>query len=110
MAALSSHAHVVAKASCVLQVGGASSTSSWSAGTDKGVSSVAAPLLVVKTTVGAYLSLTGRLDTFARGCFFLPGPRYNGSLEVNATCDMPLVAATGDVVLSAESGLDYAAL
>jgi hypothetical protein len=97
------------KASCQLQVGGPSVTSQWSAATDVAVSSVAAPLLVVKTTVGATLSLSARLDTFARGSFFLPGPRYDGQMEVNATCDAVLVAGAADVTLTAESGHDYAA-
>jgi hypothetical protein len=97
------------KASCLFQAGGASTTASWSAAHNKAETSTSAPLLVIKTTVGATLSLNARLDTFARGWFFVPGPRYDGQLELDATCDQSLVSATGDVSLLADSGVDFAA-
>lgn len=98
------------KASCLFQVGGASTTASWSAAHNKPEAAVDAPLLVIKTTVGATLSLNARLDTFARGWFFVPGPRYDGQLELDATCDQSLVSATEGVSLLADSGVDYGAL
>ncbi len=97
-------------ATCNLQVGGYASYSKWSVGYNKAeLTSPAAPL-VVKTTVGAVLAVSGRLDTFARASFFVPGPRYDGDMSVDATCDNPLVATSGDVQLVAESGVDYANL
>lgn len=96
------------KASCQFQVGGASSTASWSAAYNKAETSVAAAPLVVKTTVGATLWLNARLDTFTRAWFFVPGPRYDGQVELDGACDQGLVSATGDAVLLADSGFEYA--
>jgi hypothetical protein len=97
------------KASCQFQVGGASTTASWSASYDKPEASVAGAPLVVKTTVGATLGFSARLDTMTRGWFFVPGPRYDGQMELDGACEQGLVSATGDVELLAESGFEYAA-
>ena len=97
-------------ASCTLQVGGHSATSKWSAAHNKAEASTSAAPLVVKTSVGAVLTLDGRLDSFARGWFFVPGPRHDGDMQVDATCDTPFVGSDKDVQLVTESGFDYASL
>jgi hypothetical protein len=97
-------------ASCLFQVNGHTATSKWSAAYNKAETSTAAAPIVVKTAVGAVLTLNGRLDTFARGWFFVPGPRYDGDMQVDATCDTPFLGSDKDVQLVTESGFDYATL
>jgi hypothetical protein len=97
-------------ASCVVQVNGTSATAKWSAAYNKAETSVAPAVIVVKTTVGATVSLDGRLNIFARGWFFVPGPRFTGNMEVDATCDSPFVGSDKPVQLVAESGFDYTTL
>ncbi len=97
-------------ATCVVQVNGHSATSKWSVAYNKAEVTTTPAEIVVKTTVGAYLTLDGRLDTFARGSFFVPGPRYTGNMQVDATCDSPFVGADKAVHLVSESGFDYASL
>ncbi|MEZ4450295.1 MAG: hypothetical protein R3B09_12530 [Nannocystaceae bacterium] len=95
------------KASCSLQVGSSSALSSWSVANDVASPAPTTGIVVVKTTVGATLSMSARLDVFARGSFFTPGPRYDGSLTVDAVCRTPLVSISGDARVVAESGTDY---
>ena len=57
-------------ATCVVQVNGHSATSKWSVAYNKAETTTTPTAIVVKTTVGAYLTLDARLDTFARGWFF----------------------------------------
>lgn len=97
-------------ATCLVQVNGSSGTAKWSAAYNKAETNAASAPIVVKTTVGATLSISGRLDIFTRGSFFVPGPSYDGTVQVDATCDSPFVGADKDVQLATESGFDYSSL
>ncbi|WP_434425084.1 hypothetical protein [Nannocystis pusilla] len=66
--------------------------------------------MVVKTTVGATLWISGRLDTSAYASFMVPGPLYGGEMAIDASCQTPLVDVTPGVHLVTESGFDYATL
>lgn len=97
-------------AGCSLQVAGSSSSVSWSVLEGVVTAGPSSKLLEVKTTVGSTLSVSARLDVWARASFFVPGPRYNGELAVDASCATPLVGVSGDVRVEAESGVDYSVL
>lgn len=84
-----------------------SAATRWDVAYNKAVPTVQSPQLQVKTTVGARLQLSGRLNTFARGSYFVPGPLFNGSLNLDVTAILRLESATGDVTLVADSGADY---
>lgn len=95
------------KVTCSLQVSAWSASTTWTIANDVTSPAPATRAVVVKTTVGATLAVSGRLDVFARGSFFQPGPRYDGSLAVDAVCRTPLVSISGDAHVVAESGADY---
>lgn len=95
-------------AKCSLQIGGYASFSQFSTGYNKETISSAAVPLVIKTSVGNTITLTGRLDTMAQASY--SGPGFAGEMTIDAICDAPLLAVTPGVELVAESGVDYAAL
>ncbi|MDC0673499.1 hypothetical protein [Nannocystis radixulma] len=97
-------------ASCEVQIGAKSATPKWSQAWNKAPVVVDSSLVVVNTTVGATLWISGRLITRAYASFMVPGPQYNGRTEIDATCETPLVDATPGVHLVTESGFDYASL
>jgi hypothetical protein len=100
-----------AQVGCSVQVGVGSAYPQWSVSyDDEGAPPVvSSPEFVVKTTVGSTLSISGRLDSLVRASYWAAG-QANGAIELDAECVTPLIAASGDVHLVAESGVDYAAL
>lgn len=98
------------RAACTVQVGASSAAPKWSAAWNKAEVEAESLLVVVKTTVGATLWISGRLDTSAYASFMAPGPLYGGQMAVDASCQTPLVDATPGVQLVTESGFDYATL
>lgn len=95
---------------CRVEVGVGSAYAQWIVANDKDAPTVGSPTFVVKTTVGATLGVSGRLDSAARTPFMVPGPRYDGELEISASCDAQLIATSADVRLVSESGVDDLAL
>lgn len=89
------------------QIGAVSASSRWDVAYNKTLLPVLSPQLLVKTTVGSRLQLGGRLNTFARGSYFVPGPSYDGTLDLDVTATLRLESATADVTLVADSGADY---
>ncbi|WAS98854.1 hypothetical protein [Nannocystis punicea] len=98
------------RASCNVQIGASSATPKWSEAWNKASTAASSPLVVVKTTVGATLWISGRLDTSAFASFSAPGPLYGGRTAIDASCETPLVETTPGVQLITESGFDYATL
>jgi hypothetical protein len=95
---------------CELQVGASTASPKWSQAWNKAPTATGSSLMVVKTTVGATLWISGRLDTRASASFFAPGPLYSGEMAIDASCVTPLVEMTPGVHLITESGFDYATL
>lgn len=89
------------------QIGAVSVSTRWDVAYNKAVAPVQEPQIQVRTSVGARLQLSGKLNTFARGSYFVPGPAYNGSLDLDAAATLRLESATADVTLVADSGADY---
>ncbi|PCC68654.1 hypothetical protein SAMN02745121_05330 [Nannocystis exedens] len=98
------------RASCTVQIGASSASPKWSDAWNKAEVAASSPLVVVKTTVGATLWISGRLDTSAHASFMAPGPLYGGAMQIDATCETPLLETTPGVYLVTESGFDYASL
>lgn len=98
-----------ATVSCTFTAANVSVRSQWVLATDVEPAPVQSPVVTLNTQVGARFSVSGRLNTFARASFFAPGPRYDGNVTLDATCDTVLDSASADIYLVADSGHDYAA-
>ncbi len=87
--------------------GGYSASTRWDVAYNKPLVPVQSPAIQLKTTVGARLQLSGRLNTFARGSYFVPGPLYDGSLSLDVVATLRLESSTVPVTLVSDSGADY---
>lgn len=90
-----------------LSIGGASASARWAVATGVDPLPVPVHLVEVRTTVGARLAIDHRINTFARGSYFVPGPVYDGSLRLDVIARTWLLGASADVTLVAASGADY---
>lgn len=92
------------------QIGAVTASTRWDVAYDRAAAPVQSPQIQVRTSIGARLQLSGKLNTFARGSYFVPGPAYNGTLDLDARSTLRLESASGEVTLVADSGADYAPL
>lgn len=89
------------------QIGSVVASTRWETAYNKTEQPVQSPVLEVRTTVGATLSVQGTVNTQARAYFYAPGPAYNGSMAMDTTVSLRLESASAEVTLVAASGIDY---